>query len=129
MLAHGYSHAALSRFIEEDGAGLAARARRRSTGRIRGVPSHRSSGASSSSTSSTCTRTAQRRGVGSRLIATAEAGRSRPAAARRSILNVNKNNVQAIRAYEKSGFAIRESVVVDIGGGFVMDDYVMAKAL
>ena len=45
------------------------------------------------------------------------------------ILNVNKNNVQAIRAYEKNGFAIREAVVVDIGGGFVMDDYVMAKPL
>jgi len=34
-----------------------------------------------------------------------------------------------VRAYEKHGFAIRESVVVDIGGGFVMDDFVMARSL
>ncbi len=41
---------------------------------------------------------------------------SRPAAgATTLILNVNKRNVQAIRAYEKHGFAIREAVVVDIG--------------
>lgn len=43
------------------------------------------------------------------------------------ILAVNKQNTQAIAAYRKHGFTIRESVVADIGGGFVMDDYVMAK--
>jgi len=37
--------------------------------------------------------------------------------------------VQAIRAYERYGLAIREAVVVDIGNGFVMDDYVMALNL
>ena len=71
---------------------------------------------------------AQRRGVGSRLIARVEAeaiAQGLPTL----ILNVNKNNLQAIQAYQKSGFVIRESVVVDIGGGFVMDDYVMAKRL
>jgi RimJ/RimL family protein N-acetyltransferase len=45
------------------------------------------------------------------------------------ILNVNKQNLRAIRAYERNGFFVREAVVVDIGGGFVMDDYVMAKRL
>ena len=55
--------------------------------------------------------------------------RARAAGALRLILNVNKLNMQAIRAYEKHGFAIREAVVVDIGGGFVMDDYVMVKDL
>jgi len=40
-------------------------------------------------------------------------------------LTVNKNNKRAIRAYEKNGFAVTASVVTDIGGGFVMDDYVM----
>jgi ribosomal protein S18 acetylase RimI-like enzyme len=68
------------------------------------------------------------RGVGRRLIAHAEAaatGQGRPTL----ILNVNKHNAQAIRAYEKCGFSIRESVVVDIGDGFVMDDYVMTKRL
>jgi ribosomal protein S18 acetylase RimI-like enzyme len=69
-----------------------------------------------------------RRGVGRALIAAAEAAARRQ---RRTtlVLNVNKHNVEAIRAYERSGFRVREAVVVDIGGGFVMDDYVMAKAL
>jgi len=40
-------------------------------------------------------------------------------------LTVNKNNRPAIRAYEKNGFAITDSVVTDIGQGFVMDDYIM----
>jgi len=42
-------------------------------------------------------------------------------------LTVNKNNKRAIRAYEKNGFVIVSSVVTDIGGGFVMDDYVMRR--
>jgi len=70
----------------------------------------------------------QRLGLGGRLIARIET-LARAAGATTLILNVNKNNVQAIRAYEKHGFAIREAVVVDIGEGFVMDDYVMAKSL
>ena len=49
--------------------------------------------------------------------------------ARTLILNVNKQNERAIAAYRKHGFTIRESVVVDIGGGFVMDDYVMVKTI
>jgi len=40
-------------------------------------------------------------------------------------LTVNKGNTRAIRAYEKAGFSIVESVVTDIGSGFVMDDYIM----
>jgi ribosomal protein S18 acetylase RimI-like enzyme len=44
-------------------------------------------------------------------------------------LNVNKHNIKAIGAYRKSGYETVESVVADIGGGYVMDDYVMAKKL
>jgi GNAT superfamily N-acetyltransferase len=44
-------------------------------------------------------------------------------------LNVNKNNKSAIAVYERNGFAVRDSVVNDIGGGFVMDDFVMEKKL
>ncbi len=40
-------------------------------------------------------------------------------------LFVNRNNVKAIRAYERSGFIKVREVVTDIGGGFVMDDYRM----
>ena len=48
---------------------------------------------------------------------------------RRFLLAVNKANTKGIAAYRRNGFAVMESVIVDIGGGFVMDDYVMAKEL
>ena len=41
-------------------------------------------------------------------------------------LTVNKGN-PSVRAYERLGFKIAEAIVVDIGGGFVMDDYKMEK--
>ncbi len=45
------------------------------------------------------------------------------------ILAVNKRNERAVAAYRRCGFSIRESVVVDIGGGFVMDDYIMTSPI
>jgi ribosomal protein S18 acetylase RimI-like enzyme len=45
------------------------------------------------------------------------------------ILAVNKRNTSAISAYRKYGFDIREAIVKDIGGGFVMDDYIMERRL
>ncbi len=39
-------------------------------------------------------------------------------------LTVNKMNARAIAAYEKFGFVRTESIVTDIGNGYVMDDYV-----
>lgn len=44
-------------------------------------------------------------------------------------LTVNKNNTDAIKAYEKFGFANVGAVVQDIGNGFVMDDHKMEKAV
>ncbi|MFM7406158.1 MAG: GNAT family N-acetyltransferase [Cuspidothrix sp.] len=41
------------------------------------------------------------------------------------ILNVNKRNEKAIEAYTRFGFEIIESKIIDFGGGFVMDDYIM----
>ncbi len=43
------------------------------------------------------------------------------------VLAVNKQNRNAIAAYESYGFKVADSVVKDIGGGFVMDDYIMQK--
>lgn len=40
-------------------------------------------------------------------------------------LTVNKHNTGSITAYEKMGFKKTEEVVMDIGEGFVMDDFVM----
>lgn len=42
-------------------------------------------------------------------------------------LTVNKNNERAVRAYTKSGFTVEREQVVDIGSGYVMDDYVLSK--
>lgn len=39
-------------------------------------------------------------------------------------LTVNKSNVAAIKAYEKCGFTRTDSVINDIGGGYVMDDFI-----
>ncbi|MBQ4078622.1 GNAT family N-acetyltransferase [bacterium] len=44
-------------------------------------------------------------------------------------LTVNKNNTNTIKAYEKWGFKQIDSVVTDIGFGFVMDDYIMEYSL
>lgn len=44
-------------------------------------------------------------------------------------LTVNKYNARAIRTYESNGFETIQSIVTDIGGGFVMDDFVMEKVL
>ena len=44
-------------------------------------------------------------------------------------LTVNKYNARAIRTYESNGFETIQSIVTDIGGGFVMDDFVMEKIL
>ena len=43
-------------------------------------------------------------------------------------LNVNKYNT-AIQFYKKKGFEIIKEEVIDIGAGYVMDDYVMALDL
>jgi ribosomal protein S18 acetylase RimI-like enzyme len=47
----------------------------------------------------------------------------------RVMLTVNKGNTGSIAVYEKRGFTVRESAVFDIGGGYVMDDFVMEKRL
>lgn len=44
-------------------------------------------------------------------------------------LTVNKYNTNTIEAYKKWKFEIIESVITDIGGGFVMDDYIMEYIL
>jgi len=70
----------------------------------------------------------QSHGCGGRLIAQAET-LARREGCRELVLAVNRGNTKAIAAYLKHGFAVREAVVKDIGGGFVMDDYLMAKKL
>lgn len=70
----------------------------------------------------------QGRGLGSRLLAHCERGAGK-AGATRLILAVNKRNAKAMAAYRRNGFTLRESVTTDIGGGFVMDDFILEKNL
>ena len=44
-------------------------------------------------------------------------------------LRVNRNNINAVAAYERLGFGIVATNKKDIGGGYVMDDYLMLKDL
>jgi ribosomal protein S18 acetylase RimI-like enzyme len=46
---------------------------------------------------------------------------------RKISLTVNKNNAKSIAAYIKLGFRNIKPVVMDIGNGFVMDDFLMEK--
>lgn len=68
----------------------------------------------------------QRRGYGGMLIThIREVACSR--GCDRLVLALNKHNRSAIAAYLKHGFRIANAVTKDIGGGFVMDDYIMEK--
>ena len=44
-------------------------------------------------------------------------------------LTVNKYNDRTIAIYHHMGFVQIDDVVTDIGGGFVMDDYILEFAL
>lgn len=68
------------------------------------------------------------RGIGAAALSRVEQI-GRTAIARQLVLNVNKHNPKAIRAYERAGWRISAEVVNDIGNGFVMDDYVMTKPI
>ena len=68
------------------------------------------------------------KGIGSLMLRHAE-NQTRKLGFSKLQLNVNKHNTRAIRAYERNGFTRIDSVKIDIGNGFFMDDYVMAKNL
>jgi diamine N-acetyltransferase len=68
------------------------------------------------------------KGYGSALIRHVEEA-ARRAGASEVYLQVNKHNTASIAAYLRNGFVLADSIRVDIGGGFVMDDYLMRKAI
>lgn len=67
-------------------------------------------------------------GIGSAMLEYA-AKRAKDSGFSKLRLNVNKYNEQAKRSYLRNGFSIEESVKIDIGNGFFMDDFVMEKLL
>jgi diamine N-acetyltransferase len=66
------------------------------------------------------------RGLG-RFMLGHVAGRARELDRRALWLQVNKRNMEAVGFYRSAGFEVVREAVFEIGGGFVMDDYVMAK--
>lgn len=70
----------------------------------------------------------QRQGIGGALIREL-AQRAALQGFRRLALRVNRQNQQAIDAYLKHGFSVATIHLEDIGGGFIMDDYVMTKEI
>ena len=124
MLERGYSDEALSRFLREPGAGLVLA---KLDAPVGFAAWHRAEAPATTKLDKLYVLAAcRRKGVGRRLVEHV-AARAREDGARALVLNVNKRNATAIAAYAACGFAVRESVVVDIGGGFVMDDHLMSK--
>jgi diamine N-acetyltransferase len=70
----------------------------------------------------------QRRGLGSALLAHAERDAAR-LGHRRMTLQVNKHNAASVAMYRRNGYVVAASAKFDIGGGFVMDDYIMEKQI
>ena len=70
------------------------------------------------------------RGMGlGRLMLGHVESRARELDSRALWLQVNKRNTGAIGFYRAAGFKVVREAVFEIGGGFVMDDYVMAKTI
>jgi len=73
-----------------------------------------------------CLSSVRGRGFGSRMLRHVEEQARRHG--RASVwLQVNRRNESSIAIYRKAGFTVREEAKFDIGGGYVMDDYVMVK--
>ena len=70
----------------------------------------------------------RRMGLGKMLLEHAESS-ARELGCSTITLYVNRRNDLAVQAYLRNGFVVREAAVFDIGGGFVMDDYLMVKNL
>ena len=127
MLARGYAAPALRLFLASPGAGLAI-------ARADGEPVGFAAWYRAEETRTTkldklyVLQELHGRGAGRRLIEHVEAA-ARADGASTLVLNVNKRNASSIGFYRRCGFEVRESVVVDIGRGFVMDDFVMAKPI
>ena len=73
-------------------------------------------------------RAARGLGMGARIVRWVEA-ESRARGVSRIWLTVNKDNAGSIAFYRCVGFEVKSAMVTDIGNGFVMDDYLMVRAV
>jgi len=67
-------------------------------------------------------------GLGKRMMVHVEA-HARALGRDTLVLQVNKRNTKAASVYLRAGFEVREEVCIDIGAGYVMDDFIMQKRL
>lgn len=126
MLERGYSHAALLRFVEERDAGLALA---KLEGDAVGFAAWYRVDPSTMKLDKLYVRPRHHgAGIGRALIEHV-AAKARAAGCGSLTLNVNRQNASAIAAYERCGFAIRERGDFPIGGGFVMEDFIMLRIL
>jgi len=70
----------------------------------------------------------QGKSLGRRMIERVETF-AKDSGASRIVLTVNKGNERAQAFYRRCGFETIDSIVKDIGNGFIMDDYLMEKKL
>jgi|AGTN01.2.fsa_nt_gi Acetyltransferases len=70
----------------------------------------------------------QKKGIG-RLFLDVALEKAREAGDEAIYLNVNKYNENAIAFYKRTGFVLAGEEVIDIGNGFVMDDFVFEKSV
>jgi ribosomal protein S18 acetylase RimI-like enzyme len=126
MLDRGYSHEALLRFVEERDAGLALAGTR---GDVIGFAAWYRVDATTSKLDKLYVLPQHHRlGIGRALIEHVGV-HAKTAGSGSLTLNVNRGNALAIRAYERCGFTIRAQGDFPIGGGFVMEDFIMVRKL
>ncbi len=67
-------------------------------------------------------------GLGTRMLRHVE-DQARRRGLPKVVLGVNRFNAKAIKAYQRNGYTVRHELKTDIGGGYVMDDYILEKAV
>ena len=126
MLARGYSRDALMRFVTERDAGLALA---RIDGDVAGFAAWYRPEPSATKLDKLYVLPRHHGAGAGRALIEHVVGVARNAGCERLTLNVNRDNAKAIRAYERSGFEIRERGDFPIGEGFVMEDFIMVRDL
>ena len=126
MLERGYSRVALMRFVTEPGAGLALAGP--ATDPCGFAAWYRVDASSMKLDKLYVLPARQRAGIGRALVAHVTTAAT-SAGCSVLTLNVNRGNVQAIRAYERYGFTVRARGDFPIGDGFVMEDFIMERDL
>lgn len=126
MLDQGYSRDALMRFVTDADAGLALA--QRDDDAVGFAAWYRPGHAAMKLDKLYVLPQYHGEGIGRALIEHVTAT-ARAAGCTSLTLNVNRYNTASIRAYERCGFSIRGEGDFPIGGGFVMEDFIMVREL